>query len=276
MTGHLAITNTALATLVSLGDDLSSLDEKALVKFVSTLQQPDGSFSASMDGGECDMRFVYCACAISTFLGNWSGVAKEKAIGYIRSCITYEGGISLSPGSEAHGGSCYCAVASLALMNRLEDALGPAQRRDLIAFCMQRQVAAGGGYQGRTNKDADSCYSFWFGGTLQILGEFHDSNLRGTLGFLLDSCQNTFFGGFAKFPGAPQDILHSFYSVCWCAMACNHARQENSTKDGGHSSQDGRGNEKEKKDEDDAVRERIPLLKQISPELGIVASRKFW
>ena len=29
-----------------------------------------------------------------------------------------------------------------------------------------------GGFQGRCNKDADTCYSFWIGGTLDMLGAF--------------------------------------------------------------------------------------------------------
>ena len=33
---------------------------------------------------------------------------------------------------------------------------------------MQRQV---GGFQGRVNKDPDTCYSFWVGASLKMLGD---------------------------------------------------------------------------------------------------------
>ena len=39
---------------------------------------------------------------------------------FIESCESYDGGISLIPGQESHGGSLYTALAALALMGRLE------------------------------------------------------------------------------------------------------------------------------------------------------------
>ena len=148
---------------------------------IKMLQQMDGSFAASIDCGECDMRFLYCACAISTFLGDWSGVDKDLAVRYIKSCITYEGGISLTPNGEAHGGSCYCAVSSLILMDRL-DSLGEKDISNLIQYCIFRQNE---GYQGRTEKEPDTCYSFWVGGTLQLLGCIDQTHIESTRTFLV-------------------------------------------------------------------------------------------
>lgn len=34
-------------------------------------------------------------------------------------CQSYEGGFGSNPGSEAHGGYTFCAVASLSILNRL-------------------------------------------------------------------------------------------------------------------------------------------------------------
>lgn len=64
-----------------------------------SLQEPSGSFRASVDANESDTRFLYCACAISTILNDWSGVDIPRAVDYILSCVTYEGAISLHPGS---------------------------------------------------------------------------------------------------------------------------------------------------------------------------------
>ena len=98
------------------------------------LQQPSGAFQATKERSECDMRFLYCACAISSTLGDWTGqlasvwhvtlsvslslsfcfvfilcaclcyvvcagVNIDRAEQYIFDCITYEGGISLIPGT---------------------------------------------------------------------------------------------------------------------------------------------------------------------------------
>lgn len=99
MQGHIAMTYTALATLIALGEDLSALDRSQLVKGLRCLQQADGSFAATVDANEADMRFLYCACAISAMLGDWSGVDIPKALSFISNCCTYEGGFGLIPGS---------------------------------------------------------------------------------------------------------------------------------------------------------------------------------
>lgn len=50
------------------------------------LQQPDGNFTASLVGSECDMRFVYCAACICYMLDDWSGMDVDKTTKYILSC----------------------------------------------------------------------------------------------------------------------------------------------------------------------------------------------
>lgn len=227
MQGHIAMTYSALSALTALGDDLSRVNRRAIVSGLQTLQQSNGSYRSTFSLGECDMRFVYCACAISSLLNDWNGVNQEQALQYIRSCITYEGGISLIPGSEAHGGSTYCALASLSLMGRLgtdsscldRDYL-TVQERDLILnWCLKRQSSTGGGYNGRCNKECDSCYSFWIGASIDLLGSFHLTDIAATRKALLELYQNSLLGGFSKLPSAPVDILHSFYSLAWLSIS---------------------------------------------------------
>jgi len=60
---------------------------------------PSGAFRATYnDSGEADVRFLFCACAISAALGDWSAVNMDAAVGYILRCVTYEGGIAVMPG----------------------------------------------------------------------------------------------------------------------------------------------------------------------------------
>lgn len=81
--GHLAMTYTGICVLLALGDDLSRLNRKAIVQGVAAVQRRDGSFSASIEGNEYDMRFVYCACCICFMLNDWTGIDREAMGKYI-------------------------------------------------------------------------------------------------------------------------------------------------------------------------------------------------
>ena len=97
------------------------------------------------------------------------------------------------PGQEGHGGSTFCGVASLVLMNRLDQVIDQEWRKELIQWCVLWQI---GGFQGRPNKLEDTCYSFWIGGTLRLLGEdglLEHEKLRS---FVMQ-CQSP-MGGFCK------------------------------------------------------------------------------
>jgi hypothetical protein len=76
-----------------------------------------------------------------------------------------KGGLGGEPGNEAHGGYTYCGVATLVLLGRSDTLNVPA----LAAWAGQRQNAFCGGFDGRTNKLADGCYSFWQGALFPLL-----------------------------------------------------------------------------------------------------------
>ena len=63
---------------------------------------------------------------------------------YITGSQTYDGSFGLVESQEAHAGSTFCAIASLALMPA--GGLGRIRRMDdLVQWCLARQV---GGFQG--------------------------------------------------------------------------------------------------------------------------------
>jgi geranylgeranyl transferase type-1 subunit beta len=212
--GHIAMTYTALATLRTLGDDFSRVHCKEIIQGLGALQLDNGSFQCTIYDSEHDMRFLYCACCISHMLNDWSGVNTEKAADYIRQCRSFDGAIALLPGQEGHGGSTFCAVASLVLMEKLDDVLDEEWRRDLIQWCVRRQV---GGMQGRPNKDQDTCYSYWIGGTLRLLGQDDLLDHERLRAFVM-KCQ-TQMGGFSKTVGDFPDILHAFYSMAYLSIS---------------------------------------------------------
>ena len=80
-------------------------------------------------------------------------------------CLSCRGKLIIFVIMYSPGGSTFCAVASLVLMNRLEVALMTRQIKRLKRWCIMRQES---GFQGRPNKPVDTCYSFWVGATLKV------------------------------------------------------------------------------------------------------------
>lgn len=60
------------------------------------------------------------------------------------------------------GGSTYCAVAALWLMDELKNIN---DKQLLIEWLLRRQ---GQGFHGRVNKPDDTCYAFWIGASLDV------------------------------------------------------------------------------------------------------------
>ncbi|KAL6847905.1 hypothetical protein ACP4OV_022033 [Aristida adscensionis] len=229
---HLASTYSALAILKIVGYDLANINSKALLSSMKKLQQPDGSFMPIHIGAEMDLRFLYCAAAICSMLDDWTGMDKLKAKDYILNCQSYDGGFGMVPGSESHGfwvliaclcvsesgGGTFCAVAALRLMGFIQVDLASnlmgstsIDMRMLLEWCVQRQVTDGG-FQGRRNKPSDTCYAFWVGGVLKMIGAYHLIDHCALREFLL-TCQSP-YGGFTKFPGDRiPDIYHSYYGL---------------------------------------------------------------
>ncbi|KDQ62075.1 hypothetical protein JAAARDRAFT_189449 [Jaapia argillacea MUCL 33604] len=217
-TPHLIMTYTGMLSLAILRDNFDKLDRPGIIKFLRSCQRSDGSFSSIPDSTESDLRLVYCAFAISTFLDDWSGVDIAKSVTFIKRCRTYEGGYGQEPCAEAQGRDChlfvflhemltvlggttYCALAALHLAPSLPNdplPLTPRERHQTVRWLIQNQDDSGG-FRGRTGKDADACYCFWCGASLQILG-VPDVLDPIALAAFLARCQFK-YGGIAKAPG---------------------------------------------------------------------------
>ncbi|KAH8867022.1 Protein farnesyltransferase subunit beta [Schistosoma japonicum] len=167
---HLATTYGAVNCLASMcrRDALDIVNRDTLVNWMRKLHQPDGSFLMHL-GGEADVRGAYCAAAVAKLTGllNKYPDLFESTAEWVASCQTYEGGFGGQPGLEAHGGYAFCAVATLCLLGRSDLIDLPR----LLHWVSHRQMATEGGFQGRTNKLVDSCYSFWQGAIFPIVEE---------------------------------------------------------------------------------------------------------
>ncbi|KAG0288771.1 Geranylgeranyl transferase type-1 subunit beta [Dissophora globulifera] len=98
-----------------------------------------------------------------------------------------------------------------------EDKAAFEQRQALAGFldkegtrrwCLQRQTT---GFQGRINKPTDTCYSFWVGGSIAILGSMDLVNFECNRGFLMETQHK--HGGFAKWVDHYPDVLHSYMGI---------------------------------------------------------------
>ncbi|KAJ3225577.1 Geranylgeranyl transferase type-1 subunit beta [Chytriomyces hyalinus] len=215
-TSHVAMTYTALALLVILGDDLSRVNRVAIVNWLKHSQTKLGSFVASEDNSESDMRFLFSACSISYILNDFSGIDKEAAVRYILNSKSHENAFGQGAELEAHGGSTYCAVASLALMDRLDALDADSVKLHLIEWLLKRQQEDGG-FAGRPGKVSDTCYSFWIGGTLEILGAYQFVDADANRAFLETTVSKN--GGFSKVPDCNADPLHSYMGLAGLSVA---------------------------------------------------------
>jgi protein farnesyltransferase subunit beta len=92
---------------------------------------------------------------------------------------------------------------------------------DLDAFSKwlyMRQMPIEGGFQGRTNKLVDSCYSFWQGACFALLpmldpGRFRPNCDAGRLlRYVVGACTHG-SGGLKDKPGAHRDYYHTCYAL---------------------------------------------------------------
>ncbi|KAM5347588.1 hypothetical protein ACJ41O_007412 [Fusarium nematophilum] len=161
---------------------------------------------------------------------------------------TYDGGVAESSQHESHAGYAYCAIGALSLLDRPLDSTSPhpdqalkdgiLNREGLLQFLASRQFAylaqeeeedeveenflesklgeatsyGHVGFNGRWNKKADTCYCWWVGGTLAMLGNSSVINAVPSRQYILDITQHR-IGGFSKAVGGPPDMYHSYLGL---------------------------------------------------------------
>ena len=224
---HLAPTYAAINALCILGTEeaYKVIDRQKLVQWMNTLRLDDGSFLMHEDG-EVDIRGVYCALSVAKLTNIYSPELFKNTSQWVLSCQTYEGGFGGAPGMEAHGGYAFCGFAALVLLGKGH----LCDLENLLRWATNRQMSLEGGFQGRTNKLVDGCYSFWQGGIFPILhvvlsqGELAPNNLLFSIGslqeYLLICCQDS-RGGLIDKPGKSRDFYHTCYTLSGLSVAQN-------------------------------------------------------
>ena len=204
--------------------------------------------------GEIDVRGTYTVLAVARLLNILTPELVDGVADFILACATYEGGFGGEPGNEAHGGYNFCALAGLLILGETEYS-----RIDLDAqehWLMRRQMQIEGGFQGRTNKLVDACYSFWQGASASIVsimrakgtdisdlvkwrqqqrqesdtqGSYYLSKVRDSDGKLsfnqkklqkyIIRCGQSDNGGLRDKPGKSRDYYHSCYALSGLSIA---------------------------------------------------------
>lgn len=168
---HLAPTYAAVNALCIIGAErgmeeaFAVIDRPKLQRFIASVKCPDSCGFQVQVGGEIDTRGSYLALAVASLTNIMCPAITEGAAGFLASCQRYEGGFGGEPGNEAHGGYTFCALAALMILNRTDLVNVDA----VLRWAAQRQMSFEGGFQGRTNKLVDGCYSFWVGGLFPLI-----------------------------------------------------------------------------------------------------------
>lgn len=226
---HLAPTYAATAALIIAGseDAYKVFNRQATYEFLMRMKSPAGGFMMHEEG-ETDMRGTYCAIAVASMLHILTDELIEGVPEYVSRCQTWEGGIAGEEGLEAHGGYSYCGLAALCIIGKA----GFLDLHALLNWAAHRQMEIEGGFQGRTNKLVDSCYSFWQGAIFPLIHEaFRQQGADVELPeshmwfaplplqtYVFLACQRD-GGGLRDKPGKNSDFYHTCYSLSGVAAA---------------------------------------------------------
>ncbi|GKY94602.1 hypothetical protein MPSEU_000425700 [Mayamaea pseudoterrestris] len=225
--GHLLYTLSALQIL-ALHDKLSDprLDKEKVIQFIGNLQQPDGSFAGD-SWGEIDTRFSYCALSALSILGALNRISLSQAVNFVLQCRNLDGGFGAVVGAESHAGQVFCCVGALAIAGSLDKL--KTDDIDLLGWWLSERQVDSGGLNGRPEKQADVCYSWWILSVLSIMGQV-DWISRDKLASFILKCQDGEDGGVADRPDDAVDVFHTFFGVAGLSLLGHlHVKQSASS-----------------------------------------------
>ena len=195
------------------------IDKEPMYEMLLKLKNKDGSFAASI-GMESDLRSTYSALVIASMLNMLTPELTENVVDFVKSCYNYDGGFSPIPHTESHGGYVHCGVGILHMLGHLDDI----NINKTIRYIAMRQDEFSGGFNGRTNKLVDSCYSWWIGTAARILSEHTHAkefwNVEAMTRYIVQ-CSQIHSGGFCDSPPDPPDPLHTCFALAGLCMLGN-------------------------------------------------------
>ncbi|KAJ5235955.1 hypothetical protein N7489_006046 [Penicillium chrysogenum] len=233
----------ALVNLLILGDDLSRVKRRECLEWLPKVQRADGSFGELVGpegsvGGTSRSTILLLCCRHTTYDG---GMAESPfceshsghtycAIGSLdflrRTCNDLKPVPLLSAGSNQFEALItWLASRQTAQLEEPDEDEDEEQREVTDTGSIDNRVRglpnvqpigadtiSCAGFNGRCNKYADTCYSFWNGATLMMLDQYSVVDEVRNRRYLLEKTQHL-VGGFGKGPGDPPDLLHSYFGM---------------------------------------------------------------
>ncbi|KAL2134449.1 hypothetical protein VTI74DRAFT_161 [Chaetomium olivicolor] len=193
---------------------VEDFDTVALQRYILRSQTYDGGFAGSSQE-EPHAGYAYCAIAALSLLDrpleNSTGARPSQILhSGIRNMpglvhwLTSRQFVYLEPPSNRQDPDEEDEEANFLLPARLSD-LSPSQNL--------RHVAC----NGRCNKVADTCYTWWVGAALANLGKKELMDWKPSRRFLLEKMAHR-IGGFSKHPGGPPDVYHGCFGLTALAV----------------------------------------------------------
>lgn len=212
---HLLYTLSAVQVLCLLdvsSDRFNAESKKRAATWVSKLQQPDGSFVGDR-WGEVDTRFSYSSLNCLALLGHLDMVDLDAASKFVLRCQNWDGGFGVQPSAESHAGQIFCCIGALSIAGRLGDI-----DVERVAWWLAERQLPSGGLNGRPEKKADVCYSWWVLSSLAMLDKISWIDKDALVRFIL-LCQDTDGdGGIADKPGNQPDVYHTFFGIAGLSL----------------------------------------------------------
>lgn len=89
--------------------------------------------------------------------------------------------------------------------------------RDLLGWWLCERQVKSGGLNGRPEKLADVCYSWWVLSSLTIIERAHWIDREKLKTFILD-CQDKEHGGISDRPDDAVDVFHTFFGIAGLSL----------------------------------------------------------
>ncbi|KAF2405214.1 geranylgeranyl transferase type I beta subunit [Trichodelitschia bisporula] len=193
------------------------IDVEGLVRVIRNCQTYDGGIS-ELPFHEAHGGFTYCALSVLQFAQRLpSDTAGQKAgdlsdielttrwlLSRQVPAVDEEGDDSDSDASNNHSGTAQNPHSAAF------DHFYPIPTADVPRpLCI--------GFNGRTNKLTDTCYTWWIAASLKMLKRLHLLSAEPACAYLLEQTQHR-IGGFGKHAGEPPDLYHSYMGLAALAL----------------------------------------------------------
>ncbi|KAL8856997.1 MAG: hypothetical protein Q9178_006402 [Gyalolechia marmorata] len=204
------------------------IDVDGLVRFIEASQTYEGGF-ANGPAHETHAGWTYCALGALSLLGRLRAPVKSNGAAQVwpsddsvkqmlrwlvslQTSLLQEEDLPVPGTTEAmaqvklDSGAQQTSLEAAQVISPedpLADGVGVEPLQDELQWA---------GLTGRCNKVADTCYTFWAGGSLTMLDNIHLLDQEALRGYLLEKTQHR-IGGFGKLPGdvPGKDMLFTFH-----------------------------------------------------------------